>query len=101
MSLLAELERQTARPDLFLDIEAALAKGLEGDGIPAAVRAKAEEALRRAMTLDSRTGIMKALADSLGKVVSIEREAFGLDDDNAAKSAQVRVVVIPAKDSAS
>lgn len=94
MRLLAELELQSGDLGLFKQISTALAAVPDGDVIPASVRAKAEDALQRAMSLGHRAGIMKGLAESLAKVVAIEREAFGIEPDkpDAPSNAEVHVV---------
>ena len=80
MKLLSELEQETGNPGALERIEAALAALPDGEAIPEAVRVKAEGALQRAISLPSRTGVMKSLAESLAKVVAIEREAFSIDE---------------------
>jgi hypothetical protein len=81
MALLGELEHQTASPELY-----ELLYELLGDPVDSAESATAKERRRkhmdsfqRAMSLGSRTATMKSLAESLQKVVAIEREAFGIE----------------------
>lgn len=100
MRLLAELEHQTDNMELFEAMESALAERQEGEEIPASARQKMQEALQRAMSLGSRTSTMKALAESLQKVVAIEREAFGIDDPSAKDGPLIRIVMVPAKEPA-
>lgn len=52
------------------------------------------------MSLGSRIGTMKALAESLQKLVSIEREAFGLNEDKPQGDFLTRIVMVPVKDAA-
>ena len=83
MRLLGELEAQTITPKMFSDIEMALKLVKQGDDAPEA-RTRLSEGLQRALSLAGRTTTMKALAESLQKLVTLEREAFGLDAKNSA-----------------
>ncbi len=78
--LFAELEAITDRRDIFQGVFDLLS-GQAADGEP--MSAEAREALwqtiRRATSLSGRAGTLKALAESLQKVTSIERTAFGMD----------------------
>lgn len=79
MSLLAELELQTTHPDLYRDIEQALATRPDGEEPAAAARTKLSEGLAKALSLGARTTTFKALAEALRVTVTLEREAFGID----------------------
>lgn len=83
MKLLGELECQTDNQDLFNQLgELMLDPGDGSDSAASEARhRKRQEAFDKAMSLTGRTGTMKALAESLAKVVAIEREAFGMADD--------------------
>lgn len=83
MSLLGELERQTDNLELFAQLgELLIDPAQDGDNAAAEARhRKRVEAFEKAMSLAGRTNTMKALAESLAKVVSIEREAFGIASD--------------------
>ena len=83
MSLLGELESQTDNQELFAQLGELLIDPLqESDSAAAEARhRKRAEAFEKAMSLAGRTNTMKALAESLAKVVSIEREAFGIASD--------------------
>lgn len=76
MKLLGELEAETDSIDLFRSLGEMLAapdeKGID----------KLNELYHKVISLGGRTSTMKALAESLQKVVAIEREAFGMADDN-------------------
>jgi len=75
-ALLAELEAVTGEPELFAMVHHALSDPDE----------PAIEALRDMAALVSslpqRTKIMKDLADTLHKVIGMEREAFGLNTES-------------------
>lgn len=76
MKLLGELEAETDNIDLFRSLGEMLAapdeKGVD----------KLNELYHKVISLGGRTSTMKALAESLQKVVAIEREAFGMADDS-------------------
>lgn len=79
MTMLEELELSTRAPMLLQDLQAVLAQHAAGDEIPHAVLNRVDLALHQAMTLDSRAGTLKSLAETLTKVVAIEREAHAVD----------------------
>lgn len=91
MKLMAELEHQTDNQDLFERLQELLEDPVgESDSAGASERQrKRVEAFQKAMSLGSRTGTMKALAESLSKVVSIEREAFGISTEPEEDPARV------------
>lgn len=72
MELLEELELQTGNRELLRQLGELMFKPDE-KGID-----KLNEAYHKAITLGSRTSTMKALAESLKGLVSLEREAYGL-----------------------
>lgn len=81
MKLLAELEFQTDNQELFERLQEILEDpaGEDDSGASSERQRKRLEAFQKAMSLGNRTSTMKALTESLSKVVSIEREAFGLE----------------------
>lgn len=81
MKLLGELEFQSDNLELLQQLGELVIDPSDGDDSSAAKERhrKRQEAFDKAMSLSGRTGTMKALAESLTKVVAIEREAFGLD----------------------
>lgn len=83
MSLLTELEALTAEPLIVERLEELLDQVSAGDAEDVAkVINKARDALGKATSLPSRAGTMKALADSLKTLVTLEREAWGLAADS-------------------
>ena len=100
MKLLSELEQQTDGLELFQQLSELLIDPTGEDDSAAAKERhrKRIDAFDKAMSLAGRTGTMKALAESLAKVVAIEREAFGIDDPEAKLPSGTRVVIVPAKD---
>ncbi len=78
--LFAELEAITDRRDIFQGVLDALASQT-ADGTPMAAEAREAllQTIRRATSLSGRANTLKALAESLQKVTSIERLAFGMD----------------------
>ncbi len=78
--LFAELEAVTDHRGVFQGVFDVLANGLStGDPMNPEGREKLWQAIRRATSLSGRAGTLKALAESLQKVTSIERQAFGMD----------------------
>lgn len=95
MALLGELEHQTSSPEVYEQLQELLTDPA-GEDDSAAARERHRKRLKAfqgAMSLGSRTSTMKSLAESLQKVVSIEREAFGIESraegDTAAAQVQV------------
>lgn len=79
MSLLTELEALTAEPLIVERLEELLDQVSAGDAEDVAkVINKARDALNKATSLPVRAGTMKALADTLKTLVTLEREAWGL-----------------------
>jgi hypothetical protein len=79
MSLLSELEALTSEPLLIEKLEELLDQVSAADSEDVAkVIGKARESLNKASSLPVRAGTMKALADSLKTLVTLEREAWGL-----------------------
>lgn len=74
MSLLAELEHQVDHVDLYEQLGDLLAQPDERG------QDKRLELFTKAMSLSSRTGTMKGLADSLKTLIALERQAFGVDE---------------------
>ena len=85
-ALLAELEALSAERLTVLSIEEYL-RILENPGKDEGLEKqlqKGREALNKAISLPSRSGSVKALADSLRTLVTLERQAWGLADDGEA-----------------
>jgi len=80
MKLLAELESQTDNQGLYAQLQELLHDPIGDDDGPAAKERhrKRLEVFDKAMSLGSRTSTMKALAESLSKLVALEREAYGI-----------------------
>ena len=74
MQLLEELEAQTDHADLFRDLAAMLCEPDE-KGVNRRL-----ELFEKVMSINSRAGTMKTLADALRNLIAMERQAFGLDD---------------------
>lgn len=91
MSLLEELQLQTTRPELFEEIEKALAAREDGVALPVATRAKLQEGLTKAMSLSGRSSTMRSLAESLRVLVGLEREAWGIKSDGDGEGGPVGV----------
>lgn len=70
MSLLAELESQTAEPDLFAELGAAMKGG--DDAVLSA-------AFDKVVSLSGRITNVKGLADALKTLIALERQAFRMD----------------------
>lgn len=82
MQLLAELELQTTRPELFEEIEQLLLARQDGEELSSAARTKLQDGLNKALSLSSRSSTMRSLAESLRILITLEREAWGLKGDN-------------------
>lgn len=91
MTMLEELEMSTRAPMALRELQSILAIHAAGEAIPHDMLARADLALHQVMTVDSRAGTLKSLADTLTKVVAIEREAHnvgaGADPDEPGKGA--------------
>lgn len=89
MQLVDEVEAQTTRPELLLEAEQFLA-GIPKGGTLAdlpeeeqkAARAKLGEALSKAIALGPRAATFKGLVESLSRLISLEREAYGITADD-------------------
>lgn len=94
MSLLDELERGTFTQDLFEELgELVIGPPIHGgdpsDKAAERRRLKLQEAFDKAMSLPSRVGSMKALADTIKTLIALEREAHGITGgDVASKDVQ-------------
>lgn len=88
MHMSAELERQNLDPELFKEL-VLLAAGIEkGQGIADITDEKQKataklmmESLRKTLALSSRTTNLRSLVDSFGRLVALEREAYGIKSD--------------------
>jgi hypothetical protein len=76
MSLLDELTHQTGNVELYEKLGELLLGG--GDEKDSAAQTKRWQALQAALSLGGRTKVMKDLADTLHKLIGLEREAFGM-----------------------
>lgn len=87
MALLAELEAQTNQ-GADLEKLGELMAAPDDKGVD-----KLNELYHKVISLGSRTGTMKALAESMSKLISLEREAFGIEfkPDDPAKVADQAV----------
>jgi hypothetical protein len=74
MQLLDELEHQSEHAALYRELGELLAAPDERG------QDKRLDLFNKAMSLPSRTGTMKALADSLKILIALERQAFGIDE---------------------
>ncbi|NII54388.1 hypothetical protein [Luteibacter sp. SG786] len=77
MSLLDELTHQTGNADLYEQL-AELLIDTGDDEKDSAAATKRWQAFNAAMSLGGRTKVMKDLADTLHKLIGLEREAYGL-----------------------
>jgi hypothetical protein len=75
MALFEELELQTGNVDLLKDLAVLMFK----DGGES--QDKRNELFTKVISLSSRAGTMKTLAESLKSLVAMERQAFNIDDD--------------------
>lgn len=81
MSLLGELEAQTADPELFERLGELMTSPGEEDGDAARKRMdRLQQAFQAALSLSGRADTLKKLSDSLRIMVDKEREAFGIGD---------------------
>lgn len=82
MSLLAELEAQTANVPALVDLGVMLRRE-DDKGVD-----KLNDIYQAVISLPERTKIMKALADSLKTLIGLEREAFGIEGGQQDQPAQ-------------
>ena len=75
MKLLAELEHQTDRQDLYEHLADIV---LVEDGAGGAATQRRMEAFQRAMSLSGRADVLKRLAETLRILIDKEREAYGI-----------------------
>jgi len=78
MALLAEVEHQTANPELYEK----LAEMVAG-GETEAMLEKLSRAYHQALGTPGRIDSMKKLADTLKTLIGLERQAFGIEDKQA------------------
>lgn len=78
MTMLQELETATRAPMLLQDMQTIISLHAAGEQVPHDMLNRADLALHQVMTVDSRAGTLKSLAETLTKVVAIEREAHGV-----------------------
>ena len=79
MSLLDELTHQSGNQELYQEL-AELLLDADDAAKDSAAQSKRWQAFQAAMSLGVRTKVMKDLGDTLHKLVSLEREAYGIDD---------------------
>jgi hypothetical protein len=80
MTLLDELEASTEQQDDIRQLAELLSDDQDEDGPGARDRQRRrQEALERVMSLPGRTKTMKELADTLKTLVTLEREAYGIN----------------------
>lgn len=79
MKLLGELEQTAEAIPLIERLEALVASDAGADEKAIAQRAAA---LQKVLELPTRTGTMKMLADTMTKLVTLERQAYSLDNDD-------------------
>ena len=91
MTLFDELEQQCLNGDLLEQLgDLIIGPAIPGDD--AADRAaerdrrRLQDAFNKAISLPSRAGVMKQMADSLKVLVALEREAFSIKDEGGDKS---------------
>lgn len=85
LMLLAELEAVTGEGTLTIELLQDIldsAQNPDGNEAMDKILQKARDALGKAMSLPSRAGSLKALADSLKTLVLLERQAWGLAEDS-------------------
>lgn len=80
MRMLAELEQQSAAPELLGEVAEILAS-VQPEEMTKAQRAKLADAAARAGSLQSRSSTMRSLSESLKSLVALERQAFGIRDE--------------------
>lgn len=95
LKLLAELEHQTGEGDLYHQLFELLSDpAAEEEGANKAAQdrqRKRREAFERAMSLGGRVKTLKDLADTLKTLISLEREAYGLEKGPEAGAAAPQV----------
>lgn len=78
MTMLAQLEVETGSPELFEQLGEILIKTADEDRKE--YQAKRVEALNKALSLSNRINNLKALAESLKMLITLERQAYGIVD---------------------
>jgi hypothetical protein len=87
MRLLDELEFQTDNLELLEELRE-LVYAPDDKGVD-----KRDELIRKVLSLSSRSSTMKTLADSLKTLVTLEREAFGVDEDTHSGGSAIDEVI--------
>lgn len=80
MSQMQELEQQSTAPELLAEVAEILA-GTPPEEMTKAQRAKLADAAAKAGSLQSRSGTLRALSESLKVLVALERQAFGIREE--------------------
>lgn len=82
MRMLAELEQQSAAPELLGEV-AEILTSVPPEEMTKAQRAKLADAAARAGSLQSRSSTMRSLSESLKSLVALERQAYGIKEEAA------------------
>lgn len=80
MSQMQELEQQSTAPELLAEVSEIL-NGTPPEEMTKAQRAKLAEAAAKAGSLQSRSGTLRALSESLKVLIALERQAFGIREE--------------------
>lgn len=80
MSQMQELEQQSTAPELLAEV-AKILNGTPPEEMTKAQRAKLAEAAIKAGSLQSRSGTLRALSESLKVLIALERQAFGIREE--------------------
>lgn len=79
MKLLDELEHTGEHIDLIEQLERLVALDQLGPDSPKSAFEKRAQLLHKVLELPTRTGVMKALAETMTKLIALEREAYSLE----------------------
>lgn len=106
-SLLEEIERQTDSPDLFDKLAALVADAPDDESKEdAAARKALQDSFYKVVSLSGRVDNVKKLVDAMKTLVGLERQAFGILDEEAPppppmtpeqRIARIRVLAAKAK----
>lgn len=80
MSQMQELEQQSTAPELLAEV-AEILTGTPPEEMTKAQRAKLADAAAKAGSLQSRSGTLRALSESLKVLIALERQAFGIREE--------------------
>lgn len=79
--MLAELEAVTDRPDLIQALVDAMADPEEEGDAAKLYRRRLQDMVNRVVEFPARVGSLKALSETLRNLIVLERQAWGLDED--------------------